>query len=390
MKHINDDDFVLHYYGESGRNPDIERHLRVCPECASAYEGITKTLTQITAPDTPEPGDAFWSDIREHVTEHVVRRNRNLAMLVWLVPLLYPFSSRAIFHATQVERGDIAMGIPLMLLALTWAFAGPFVALFGLNRIQGSRMNRTGHRLVVYGALAATISPALFNLTSRTGLGLPVWYLATTLVAMAALLPVSESTGSTKRLRAVHRWSALLILVFAAAHLSNHAFAIMNISAHSTVLGLLRVVYRQPVIEVCLMAAIALQIGTGGTLVWLAHLRRPSVAASVQALSGMYLAVFFLAHVSAALLARPDTDTNFGWAAGQGGVLARPGSTFLLPYYLLGVVALFAHVGQYLRLRVLGFMPEVSVRRLSYAGMAFGGVVVLTIGLALCGIHLVP
>jgi hypothetical protein len=89
-------------------------------------------------------------------------------------------------------------------------------------------------------------------------------------------------------------------------------------------------------------------------------------------------------------MARPQTDTNFVWAAGQGGVLASPGLTFLLPYYLLGVVALFAHVGQYLRSRVLRFMPEVSVRRLSYAAMAFGGMVVVTIGLALCGIHLVP
>jgi hypothetical protein len=184
--------------------------------------------------------------------------------------------------------------------------------------------------------------------------------------------------------------SAALILVFAAAHLVNHTFAIVSVPTHSAVLDVLRIVYRQPVIETLLIAAIVLQIGSGGALVWQAHLRRPSAANHVQALSGLYLAVFFLAHVSAALLARPETDTNFVWAAGQGGLLASRGLTFLLPYYLLGVAALFAHVGQYLRRRVLVSLPEISVQRLSYAGMAFSGIVMLTIGLALCGIGLVP
>ena len=114
----------------------------------------------------------------------------------------------------------------------------------------------------------------------------------------------------------------------------------------------------------------------------------PSVSTNVQMLSGVYLAVFFLAHVSAVLMARPETDTNFVWAAGQQGLLANPSLTMLLPYYLLGIAALFAHVGQYLRLRLLRFMPAVSVQRLSYAGMAFGGAVVFAIGLALCGVRI--
>lgn len=390
MTHLNEEDLVLHYYGEGGRNADSEGHLQACPECASTYDAISKMLTRVTIPKASDPGDAFWLRVQKEVPERLARRNRNLALLVWLVPLAYPLSPSAIFYSAQLERGYTAFGIPLMVLVLMWAFAGPFVALFALKRIQGSRMNRTWHRLVVYGALAATISPALFNLTSRTGSALAMWYVATALVAAAALLPVSEATGSTRRLRRAHRTSALLILVFAAAHVANHAFAIVNIPAHSAVLDILRVVYRQSVIELLLLAAIALQVGTGGALVWQAHVRRPSVSTSVQMLSGMYLAVFFLAHVSAALMARPDTDTNFVWAAGESGLLASPRLTFLLPYYLLGVVALFAHVGQYLRIRLLGFMPAVSVRRLSYAGMAFGGVVVVTLGLALCGIHLVP
>jgi succinate dehydrogenase/fumarate reductase cytochrome b subunit len=114
------------------------------------------------------------------------------------------------------------------------------------------------------------------------------------------------------------------------------------------------------------------------------------VTLNIQALSGTYLAVFFFVHVSAALMARPITDTNFVWAAGRNGLLAGSGSALLLPYYLLGVLALFVHVGHYVRVRITGLLPEIVVQRLSYAGMALGGMVTVTIGLALCGFTIIP
>jgi hypothetical protein len=401
MKHFNDDELVLHYYDEGGRNAALAEHLQSCAQCATAYEGIARTLTRVTLPATPEPDATLAADIWRHVRGRVARGDSqprwavaaglgNAALLIWLLPLVYPFAPRAIFESARLARADSPWGLPLIALALMWAFAGPFVALFVLNTIRGERIDRVRHRLVVYGAVAATVSPALFNLTQRTGFGFPIWYAATALIALAALVPLAESTGSTLKLRRFHRTSAALILIFATAHLLNHTFAIFSVPTHSAVLGVLRVVYRQPVIEVFLFAAILLQIGSGGALVWHTHLRRPSASNNVQALSGLYLAMFFLAHVSAALLARPQTDTNFVWAAGRGGLLASRGLTYLLPYYLLGVAALLAHVGQFLRRRVFASLQEIALQRLSYAGMAFSGIVMLTIGLALCGIRLVP
>jgi hypothetical protein len=278
----------------------------------------------------------------------------------------------------------------VLLLALAWALAGPFVALMVLKNLHGLRLRPAQRRLIVYGAFVAAVSPALFNLTSRTGVGLIAWYIAVAVAALLALVPVSESRGSTERLRRIHRRSAVMILVFASAHVSNHLFAIVNVSAHSYVMDVLRVVYRQPLVEGLLLTAIAVQLGTGAALIWRAHLRHPSITVNVQALSGMYLAVFFVAHVSAALMARGQTDTNFVWAAGRRGLLASSGLTFLLPYYLLAVVALFAHVGAYLRPRIRQFMPDVSPQQFSYATAACCAIVVLTLGLALCGVHMVP
>ena len=392
MKHVAEDDLILHYYGELEGSADIERHLRVCRECGSALDRITATLNRITAPDAPEPNDVMWSDIREQVLRSApVSQGRPLlGVLVWLVPLLYPFSAAAIFRSAQLADAHMAVGTPVLFLALAWALGGPFVALSVLNRLRAPQITSMHRRLIVYGALAATVSPALFNLTSGTGLGLLAWYAVSAAIAMLALVPIGESAASTERLRKIHRRSALMIVVFAAAHLSNHLFAIVSVSSHSNVIDVLRLVYRQPVIEALLMTAIAVQLGTGGALIWQAHLRRPSMTLNVQALSGMYLGVFFLAHVTAVLMARGQTDTNFVWAAGREGLLANPGSTFLLPYYLLGVVALFAHVGAYVRPRIRHFIPAVSPQRFSYAVAACCAMVVFTLGLALCGVHLVP
>lgn len=390
MTHASDDDLVLHYYGETGTSAEIGRHLQTCADCARSYASLARTLSAVTAPPTPAIDDGFLMDVRDRATERLAARNRRLAFLVWLVPVLYPLCPAAIFYAAQLERTHGALGAPALVAALMWAFAGPFAALLALQGIQGSWTNRPAHRFIAYGALAATVSPALFNLMSRTDSVLVAWYVAIALVFAVGMLPVPQSAASTTKLRRIHRASGILILLFVAAHVANHLFAIVSVTTHAAVLDVLRTAYRQPIVEIVLLAAIAFQVGSGGIQVWRVQARRPSVATSVQMLSGAYLAVFFVAHVSAALLARPDTDTNFVWAAGRNGLLASRGLTLLLPYYLLGVVAFFAHFGQFLRIRLLRFMPVVSVRRLSYAGMAFGGAVVVTIGLALCGVHLLP
>jgi len=70
-------------------------------------------------------------------------------------------------------------------------------------------------------------------------------------------------------------------------------------------------------------------------------------------------------------------------------LLASARSTAQLPYLLLGVSAFLFHIGLYGRLAALAHLAESSVRRLSYAAMFAATTVVVAVGLALCGIHLV-
>lgn len=403
MRHFSDDDLVLLYYGEHPQASDVERHLESCSQCANQHTALSHTLLRVVLPPDPELTQETWRSVQEHVHHRIILNDQpqwagpaltvrhlvGVTALMWLVPILYPLSLRAVFESGRLAREYPAPGVPLVVLTLAWTLAAPAIAVFGLNRIQGL-IDGGFKRLVIYGALVAAITPTLFNLLARTGLLPGVWYGALGLGAIAALLPMPEFSRSSTRLRQAHRVSGLLILLFATAHIVNQAFAIVSIPTHDAVASVLRAVYREPLVEMSLLAAVALQVGTGLTL-WRDRVQRSSMSEHLQAVSGLYLAAFFLGHVATVVLARyHQTETNFVWAAGTRGLLVSPGATSLLPYYLLGIIALFVHAGVYARVAALGFLPERAVQRLSYAALALGSVMVVTIGLALCGIHLVP
>lgn len=153
------------------------------------------------------------------------------------------------------------------------------------------------------------------------------------------------SPPSPVQLRKAHRVLAMGLGAFLLLHLANHTFVVFGPEAHRSVQGLLRHIYRFPLIEPLLILACVLQIAAG---LRLASARRWPMRfwPRVQLYSGVILAAFMAIHVSAALITRwskPFIDTDIFWAAA---VVSRPGwAAFFAPYYTLGVAALFAHLG---------------------------------------------
>jgi len=96
-----------------------------------------------------------------------------------------------------------------------------------------------------------------------------------------------------------------------------------------------------------------------------------------------------LIHVFSGLLvsSQPQAATTTATAVNQLNLLATPRATASLPFLLLGVTAFLFHVGVYARLAAMAYLAEAWVRRLSYAGAFVGTTVVVTVGLALFGIH---
>ena len=73
MTHYTEDDLILYYYGEGRRRRKVEHHFETCVECRAAYHGLVETLELVTAPEVPEPSDAYplevWQRIRSKLPE---------------------------------------------------------------------------------------------------------------------------------------------------------------------------------------------------------------------------------------------------------------------------------------------------------------------------------
>lgn len=173
-----------------------------------------------------------------------------------------------------------------------------------------------------------------------------------------ALLTIVERPGEIEgvntrsaKLAFAHGISAAVITTFAVFHLANHLAGVFGGETHMAVMRHLRLVYRQPVIEVVLLACVGFQVVSGAVLLS-RRTRRPSTGwiETLQNASGAYLLLFFASHISAVLRTRylRHIDTNWIWLT-TNNLLKDPWSVRLVPYYFLGVLALAVHGGCGLR-----------------------------------------
>ncbi len=315
------------------------------------------------------------------------------ALLVWFMPILYPLSLSATFRSAELTRANVALGSGFLALAIAWSVAGPVAGWLALNYLDRNELERGRNRLVVHGALLAAVSPALFTALRRISSNqLMVWYLVTAFTALAALLPTSDSAnaGSATKFRHIHASSAIVLASFALAHVFNHSLAIVSLGMNTAVLHALRLVYRQNVGQTILIAAVAVQVCTGLTMVWKYYLRRAAALRNLQLVSGVYLAVFLVTHLITVFTTRQSgIDTDFVWAShAPAGLLAGLSSVPLLPRYSLAVLAVFVHLACQARWNLSRVISESAARKTSYSVMALGGAATVVIALAACGVHL--
>jgi succinate dehydrogenase/fumarate reductase cytochrome b subunit len=405
VSHLTDDDLVLHYYGEDGpRVVAAERHLTSCAQCAKAYNALARTLNAVTPPELVEAPDELPA-LRALLHD----RSRSLAAsadaspwalpgeagaiaLVWLTALAYPFSLQALFGSASLTP-EHAAGTPLVALTLAWACAGPFAAAVALNRMVTDGFERASTRLLVLGALMAAISPALYQFVSRLDFrlalnaGVWLWFGTVALGALPALFRWPRTHRSTGAFLYVHRWSALLLTVYVLGHIVNQGLAFVSVAAYTAMRSVMLVASRDPVLYTIVVGSVAIQIATG-IGIGLKRVRAGAVARNLQAVTGWCLAAFLLVHVFSPYLL-PSLPAAAPPPVNQFDLLASPRGTAQLPFLLMGVAAFLFHVGVYARLSALTYLAEASVRRLSYAAMFVGTTVVVTVGLALCGVHLI-
>lgn len=164
-----------------------------------------------------------------------------------------------------------------------------------------------------------------------------------------------------KSVKRFHRLSGIVIASFLLLHLTNHLFALGGPQLHIAVMNLFRHVYRFPPIEILLLICVIFQIGSGATLVFKKGFLRQPFYVVLQILSGLYLSFFMIYHVRAIMLGRYrwNVQTDFYFAASVAN--NYPSKLFFIPYYMLSLVCVFAHIAcvHYLkRMEEIDKMPE--------------------------------
>jgi succinate dehydrogenase/fumarate reductase cytochrome b subunit len=203
-----------------------------------------------------------------------------------------------------------------------------------------------------------------------------------------AMLTAVESPGGANansrkspRLALAHGLTAMVITLFAVAHLTNHLAGLFGGGAHIAVMNILRQTYRNPFIETTLAACVLFQFASGLVLVT-RRISNPSHdwIQTLQGASGPYLALFLASHVSAVTKARylRNIDTNWVWLTSSN-LLTDAWSARLVPYYFLGIVALGLHGACGLRRVLAGHGKPLLADRVFT--VALGGGVAVAIGI---------
>jgi hypothetical protein len=296
---------------------------------------------------------------------------------LWLLPfaaaLYYPW---ALSWSNQTHLAGAGTWVTVGLL-LT-AYAVPTIALIcvyvtGMQPAISARLvlARRLACLAVAAPPAFTLLGVLLYLMKINGHDIAVWtglWLALTayFTMYSSTKPVVSfptSDSVYRRLRVAHGISSLAImLVFLAPHLFNHLFGVFGFDVHRNIMDVLRVVYRNAVLEPIIIVAFFFQILSGLVLIRPKTISRADLFDALQTASGAYLTLFIASHINSVFtLARYfGTETDYKWAVGDPvGLVADAWSIRLVPHYSLAVFFLIVHLACGLRvvLRSHGVRP---------------------------------
>jgi hypothetical protein len=171
----------------------------------------------------------------------------------------------------------------------------------------------------------------------------------------------------------LHYTSGLTIAIFVGLHLFNHLCSIFGANKHIEIMNLLRVFYRNIFVESILLIAVLVQIISGLKLFWANRKTTISNFEKLHIYSGLYLAIFFIIHLSAVLGGRLvlHLDTNFYF--GVAGLNTFPFNLFFIPYYGLAIFAFFGHIAaihnKKVSRNILGLTPSVQAKTILIVGV---------------------
>lgn len=163
-------------------------------------------------------------------------------------------------------------------------------------------------------------------------------------------------------IKKIHYTSGLAITTFIGLHLFNHTWSILGADRHIEMMNNLRLLYRNIFVETILLLAVLVQIVSGLKLFKINRKIAITNFDKLHIWSGLYLAIFFVIHLSAVLGGRVflHLDTNFYF--GVAGLNSFPFNLFFIPYYGLAILSFFGHIAsihnQKMKQSIFGLPPK--------------------------------
>lgn len=361
--------------------------------------------------DTDRELPATTAGTRSHDMAHSLTGN-----LWWLLPpaaaLCYPLTVKVLYESGKLlhrvnEPGDAVAWLAIV-VSVGLVYGVPAVGigvayLLGRDeRASSSQLlaRRVAHLAVASPPLFVLIGVVFYLVHAPNGDSVFWWVLWLAVLAAAGWTMRRQgtdrpaySTPSATPLRIAHGTSALLIvLIFLAWHLLNHASAVLSHELNRAMMDALRKWYRSEVVQPLLVTLMLFQVLSGLILFWRATAARSDFYRTLQTSTGAFLTAFIVSHLNAVfILGRAVTkvDTTFLWASGAPtGLLPDAWNVRLIPHYSLGVWFVITHMGLGLRgVLIFHGVSTTAADRVAWGVGALGAAVALTITIAQLSVH---
>jgi len=137
ITHLDEEQLILHYYGEEGETLAVEQHLEQCGECRTMYASLARVLNVVDSLPVPERAEDYGAQVWKRIERKlpVKRRGSWLSAMPWLP------------------------AIPMRWAAFGTAFAGLLIAAFLAGRMSPTLHIGNGPKTIANNAAADTQGP---------------------------------------------------------------------------------------------------------------------------------------------------------------------------------------------------------------------------------------
>ena len=76
MSHLNEEQLILHYYGEESETLSAEQHLEECGECRTMYASLVRVLNVVDSLPVPDRGEGYGEQVWSRIEKRIPGRRR--------------------------------------------------------------------------------------------------------------------------------------------------------------------------------------------------------------------------------------------------------------------------------------------------------------------------